>query len=659
MADRYTDTFPPDSPLLVDRDAQFNGMNTRLEPDKLEPGTAQLLQNIRLDNLSPTTRKGLSKQTNAINPELNPLKIPFIIGSSSVISGSNAISLLIPFIIGASSSIISGGGNGIFASCPFSDPNNNNKTYLFLATQDRAYWMDANQNVGSIFYPTNELVESIDPSTDMLQDGGNIYLWRGDVGTSFTVTSISSQVLPPLVIPFKVGAATSIISGGTVSTLAKVTTPTTTGLLTGQYVRIGGSTAAPYNGDFQITVTGTSTFTYVMTAVTVTPAPGTLTCNRLKLPLKWTGNFSSPFVTTPYGVISQNFSYMPTTNFGLLQQNRLILEYNRNGLIMSQILGPEAYDTINGVFNFNPGSADYLVGAAPYQDTQTLAFLRYSIWLVNGLNGDVAAMTTQLLTDQQGCISRRTIKTCGANVLFLNERGVFIIQPGYELTLRGNSLPLSAPIDSYIKTINFSALNIPCAAYFLNRYYLAVPTGSNTRNNTVFVYNFINEQWESIDTFPNGFYCDRMEITLNAQGVPTLYMISFEGGIYAAEQNEADDFAAASQPANQYPINSIVWTRRYLFGDMALKKFNRATVNFSLDPNSSVTCQALTYQPENTRTLPTFSSGGTSASINRPMLINMRGFGLELLLTGTTGRFELGNIQLGAYIMDRKTVGIT
>ena len=616
MLDRYIDTFPTDSPVIIDGDSKIEGMDARTSPEKLEPGMVQFLQNVRLDTQTPKSRKGMAKQTNAITFTHSPLIVPFTVGVSATIWGAIT--------------------DGLFASCVFLDPNNNNKSYIFMATGTQCFWMDSSKNVGTLSYPANEVVEPIDPDTDIFQDGGNVYILRGDIGLSFGVSSLTS-------------------SGST----ATVTTTTAHGMSNGMYVRVGGAAQAPYNGDFSITNTGTSSFTYSITGTTTSPATGTITVNRVKLPMRWTGNFSSGFTLTSYGVLAQNFYYMPASRWGLLQQNRLILQFSRTQVIMSQVLGPEAYDTINGVFGFSSGTSDYLIGAVPYQDTQTLIFLRNSVYLINGVNGDVAAMTSQIVTNTIGCVSRHTIVTCGCNILFLSDRGVFMFQPGYELTLRGNSLPLSAPIDTYIQQINFGATNEMFATYFLNRYYLAVPLNGSTRNNAIFVYNFINEAWESVDMMPNGFYCDRMAVMLNPAGTPTLYFMSYEGGIYAAEQQSYDDFAPSGSSAFQYPIITTVRTRRYTLGTTALKKFNRCTLNLNLAASSSVSVTAYTYNPEDSRTLSSVSTSSTSQLVTRPMLINKRSYGLELLISSTTGLFTLNNLTVGAYVKDLKSTKTT
>lgn len=613
MPDRYADTFPGDSVLTLDGDEQIIGMDSRTQPERLQPGYAQYLQNMRLDALEVTVRRGMAKQTNSIAPTSSPLFIPFTVGSSAIITSLST--------------------DGIFASCIFSDPNNSNALYIFVATGTKVYtFASATMAVTTINYPANELVETMDSSTCLTQDGGSVYLDRGELGISFALTSITSS-----------------------SVTATVTTVPNHGLSTNMYVRVGGANQAAYNGDFQITVTGAKTFTYTMaSAPGVTPATGTLTLNRLKTLLIWGGNFSNAFTLAPYGVISQNFFNAAPANWSLLQQNRMIRDYTRNQIIMSQILNAQSYDIINGVFSFNPGSNDYLVGAAPYQDTQTLVFLRQSVWLVNGVNGDVAAMTSQLVTAQVGCCSRNSIATCGPNVLFLNERGVFMLEPGYELTLRGNSLPLSAPVDSIVQTINFSALNKPYAAYQLNRYYLAIPVNGSTRNNAMIVYNFINKAWESYDTFPNGFFCDEMQVMLNAAGVPTLYVISYEGGIYAYEQNEMDDFAPAAQSANQYLINGQFRTRRFNFGTSGLKRFNRIISVLDLDANSSMSATAYTTNPEDTRILASVANT-TAGQTTRPSLINKRAYAIEVLYANTANRGSITNFQIGAFIQDQKS----
>ena len=343
---------------------------------------------------------------------------------------------------------------------------------------------------------------------------------------------------------------------------------------------------------------------------------------------------------------------MPTSDFGLVQSDRAFLQYSRNSTIVSYIDNVNQYDTIYGVFNIALGQADYLIGYHPYQQAQTLVFNRHSVYLMNNTNGDVANISVQELTRQNGCVGRRTVATCGASVLFLSDRGVFQLQPGLELLLRGASEPLSAPIDPTIKSINFSYSSGACAAYCNNRYYLAVPTGTSTRNNTMLVYNFINKAWESIDTFPNGFYCDFMVTTL-LNNQQTLFVISKEGGIYAYEQGEYDQFASANQPAANYVINGKMRTRRYILDNPALKRFNAVTTNFNLNASNSWDITAYAIKPDQTRYLPSISTT-TVNTVTAPRIVGLRGYGLEVEYTNTNTTGGISNLMVSAFVQDRK-----
>lgn len=615
--DRYADQSQGDSNIAVLGDAQIVGMDARSQPEQIQPGYAQFLQNQRLETLQPTTRKGLSKVTDDITPSSAPLIIPFIVGSSSIITDTVT--------------------DGIFASTVFSDPDNDNALYIFAATASKVYTLASDgYAVGTLAYPGNELIEPGD-NADIKQAGGMVYILRGRIGTSFTATSIVS----------------SASSGATVTLSASST------LATNMYVRIAGASPSGYNGDYQITVTGSSSFRYTMATAQTTNASGTFMVNRLKTPLVWNGDFADAFTLNQYGVQTENFSYMPAGDWMLLQQNRAIVGIGRNTLAISQPENVNLYDTINGTFDFNAGTNDYLVGASPYQDTETVVFNRNTIWLINGVAGDVSAMTTQVVTMEIGCCSRYSIATCGSNILFLSEAGVFALQPGFELTLRGNSLPLSAPVNSIIQTINFGATNEPYAAYWSNRYFLAIPVNGSSRNNAMIVYNFINTAWESYDTFPAGFYCDELQVMLNESGVPTLYAISYEGGVYATEQNEMDDFAAAGSPASQYPIDGEFRTRRFNFGTTTIKKFNRVTTVATMDPSSSMTGTAYLINPEDTRSLPAITnSAGTSADFTVPAFVNRRGYAIELLYQNSSGRCAITNYTVAAFVQDQKTVSL-
>lgn len=607
---------PLDATLLSDGDTGFFSLDNRRQPEVLEPGVVQTANNIRMNQRVAQVRKGLSKQTQSI-----VFSVAAIVGPG----------LIVPFTVSD--------GGGIFGACLFSDPVANNQEYIMLATTNQAYLFTPGMGLVSIAYPANELVAATD-QVDLFEVNGFVYLIRGDLDVTEAVASLTSS-----------------------STTATLTTSTAHGYVTNQWVQISGSNFANYNGVFQITKTGATTFTYAMAGTATSPSTGTIILNRVKPPLKWNGSQSAAFVALPLGIISAGSDriYMPASDFGMLQVNRAFLQYARNEVIISDIDNAESYDSLYGVFTFAQGWSDYLIGTHPYQDNQTLVFLRRSVYLLNNVDGDVAAVTDQLLTQQVGCISRRSIATCGSNVLFLSDMGVFMLQPGYELTLRGNWEPLSAPISTTIQSINFSAIQSAVAAYWNNRYYLAVPVGASTRNNMVLVYNFINQAWESIDSFPSGFYVDYM-VVMNLNNFATLYLVNQEGGIYAAEQNELDDYGVTNPPT-QYLINGDLRTRRLTFGNNNVKTFSRVTASFSLDANASFQVTAHTIAPTADLVLPgvntALTAGAADPRLTRRLIIKKRGYGIEMEFHNTAQGGAIQGYTVSGYTSDKKSITLT
>lgn len=71
----------------------------------------------------------------------------------------------------------------------------------------------------------------------------------------------------------------SITRSGSIVT---VTTSTSHGFETDEYVNIEGASETEYNGIKKITVTGSTTFTYTISSTPTTPATGTITTNHLR-----------------------------------------------------------------------------------------------------------------------------------------------------------------------------------------------------------------------------------------------------------------------------------------------------------------------------------------------------------------------------------------
>lgn len=84
--------------------------------------------------------------------------------------------------------------------------------------------------------------------------------------------------------------------------------------------------------------------------------------------------------------------------------------------------------------------------------------------------------------------------------MFLSDNGVYALDFIDLYNLRGQDVPLSESIQETIDTINQDYAHNAVSVYFDNRYYLAVPVNGSTTNNRLIIYNFINKQWESVDS---------------------------------------------------------------------------------------------------------------------------------------------------------------
>jgi len=171
--------------------------------------------------------------------------------------------------------------------------------------------------------------------------------------------------------------------------------------------------------------------------------------------------------------------------------------------------------------------------------------------------------------------------------------------------LRGNTKPLSEPIDDIVQTINPNAVSASNAIYFNNRLYLAVPTNGSTTCNTLLIYNLLNEAWESVDTYP--FSLDALLVT-TYNNQRRMFAVSYSGGaIFLLEQytNGKDDSANGS---TQVAVSGSITTRRFFWSQLNRKRFNSVAVASFLPAGTSVSVIAQTINPDNSTQVVSFTN---------------------------------------------------
>ena len=256
----------------------------------------------------------------------------------------------------------------------------------------------------------------------------------------------------------------------------------------------------------------------------------------------------------------------------------------------------------------------------------------------------------------------------GEYIFFLSDNGVYLLNPSLDLKLLGNTTPLSDPISDIIARINATAVSGAVGRTFNNRYYLAVPIDSSTRNNVVLVYSLLNKAWESIDTFPTGMYVDNFVVSLYGEK-KRLYAINQEFGIFLSEELNFDElqsttgtptipFQLPSQITNafiQYQVAGQILTRRYFFNTFTAKRFASGEVDILSNSNDSMTITAVAVNPDNSSEVFAFSASANEDFTKR-FPIAKRGFGLDLKFDTVFGRPTIRGLRVNATVPGRDLV---
>ena len=590
-----------DSQELTDGDQFFKQMVSRTRSKPLPQGTVELSQNMRLESNEAAVREGLKKLTDNLLFS-TPVTIPFVIPSGPLTNGNSF---------------------AMYASGVFSDPNDGNKEYIVLASTEKATFWNETDGTTDVPYSGYETVEDEDGAS-IVQANNKVYIYRGWEGESVAITSITR-------------------SGST----ATVTSTTRHGLFNGFKVRIRGAAQAEYNGDFTASVSSPTVFTITVSGSPATPATGTLSLNKLKPPLVWDGDFANEFEPVDQSDLEGADSDMPNADYGLWFRNRMVQPYGRDQFILSDLLDPQRFDLLNNQVDVLLGSSDYSVGAHPFQENRVLLFMRKSIHMLSGITGiDLSGSELKEITREVGCCARRTIQTAGNQILWLSDNGVYAFTIGTELNLVGSGFPLSEPISDYFARVNTQAVNAACAIYHDNRYYIACPLDDATRNNYVFVYNLLNQGWESVDVFPAGVYIDDLLVSTYGNR-RRVYATNREGAIYLLEEGNVDQAGTVATPTSNAIVGKL-WTRAYwLGGSGSIKRFSKGTVHLeTAGSTDALTVTASARNPDSTTTVKTFPATAADDKTLRFRLAGKRGNSLSLRIETSVGRPTIRSVAV-------------
>jgi len=571
-------------------------------------------------------------------------------------------------VVGYNMVLDQGNVTEVYASTGFSDPDDNASQYILIASNLKV--VAKNLTTGDTTDITYPAGETVPPEADMIQAFDKVFIfrngqtaleWDGDFTGSPAFTKVASGEYsqPKRLTPTKV----NIVDGKATATFASVADMN--GLQVGEKF-IVESTGSP------------STFTVGSEYIVAARDDSAFTIDFF-VQLDDESNVTGVIVQQNVSV-GLGFSHMPAPPFATYHQRRLVMPYRFNvddtvdsftsrgildEVIASDILDTDTYDQIYAQYRFNAGTADYIVGLHSFAEDSLLVFNRNSIHLVQNTT-NLEAASTRLLTNEVGCVARKSITQVGNQVIFLSDNGVYGTQFLDEYNLRGTETPLSEPINETIKRINKDAWEKAVAVYFDNRYYIAVPLDNATKNNAVLVYNFLNKQWESIDTTSNVNWDIEGLIVAGDGSDRGVYAINQLGGIHRLDyrQDGVDRIVTAiGEESSGVNIASSVTTRQYTLGTMDRKKWKDFDlhVQSSDTNNSDFQIQVETENPDGTADLGTLSSfngsslpAGEDVSI-RGRIGNRRGYGIQFTLNNTTGRPRIRAIEVDGSVTFRST----
>jgi hypothetical protein len=631
-------------------DDMFLGFASRLDPANLQPGILQASFNTRLQRGIAQPRKGTKRLTET---ELIGLTM---VGSGLYVDAAGHDNIVMVFT---------------------------DRMYLYKPAQGQ----DIEVLYGPYDFPPDRVIQE-GGICDVVTALNKIFIFRGKYDkTTFTATESNADILDD---------DTGVIT---------ITTTLPHNYSNDDEVTVGLTNGADIpgqaiTGSYVITVTGANTFTFEWknstgsTFAARTNDPG-WTARRGLPPLVWQDGladlvYAEQKFVVDGGTVTGVTVSVPCADFGLYFQNRLILKYGDYQMLVSDILSEQCDTTLNN-FVINTGGNDSIVGVLPWVQDQFLVFMTNSIYVVyvETDNFDInsppgANSSTTVVTTEIGCLARRSIVAAGQFVFFLSANGVHMLTPQLDLKLLGNTLPLSEPIADFFESVNYDTVQNSVATYYSNRFYIAMPTGTATRNDKILVYNTLNQNWESIDYYPVGLFSDNLILSAYINQRRLMIITNFAGsgqygGVFLSEEQvEGDEFNTSNAlpvlPFNLFPqssqitpstliastqnfvhIPASVKTREYAFGGTSEKRFSRGEFTFNNVANDFVRLDTTTYDPDATETVLEYSFSGNTDGTLRPR-IAARGTSIACTVNFVVGRPALKSVAVYAIAANRPMI---
>jgi hypothetical protein len=691
-----------DNQTARDGDAGFLGFASRLNPLTLPAGMLQEAVNVRLDQGVAQTRKGAKRLGDGISAGQQPVTAPFAIAQKTVtsitrsgstatvtcaahglvtndpvdISGATQPEYNGQFIvtrindnqfsytvsgtpIDATGTIIATTApvfrtsytGGVFAAGIYSSPvYENAKEFVVLAGPDSAFLYRQGVNLATLTYPSSpaQTIEATD-TVSLVQAFDRLYLLREADKTAAGYTE-------------KLTDANGITVSGTNAVISLA--GGAHGYSDGMRVRIEGGPVAAFDGqEYDITDADpgadTSHIQITVPSGTASNTTAGIKVRRVKPPLYWPGT-GTVFLRETGNVPSVGATYrtMRSVGWGSYIGNRLWIPDGRDTVAISDYLNPNLYDPYWQGFRANEGSNDYLVAITPWVDNAALVFMRKSIWLAEvgqtissdgqSVNLDTTVTKLTMLTNEIGCAARNSIARAGQFIFFYSDSGVYRLDTQLDLKLRGDTRPLSDPINDKFANVDKTQVHKAYGIWFNNRYYLAMPSIGSTTNDLVFAWSALNNQWEFQDIY--GFGCDYLLVS-DYDSQRRLFSASRNGRLMLLDEVEAGDEASATVNAVT-PVAGRIKTRRYAFANLHSKRFLRSVAEVGIPAGGSLQTSVNIYNPDSDELEigSVTNSGSGTEDYNLKSPIRQKGHSAELVYETSAMRPAIRSVSIEATV---------
>ena len=162
----------------------------------------------------------------------------------------------------------------------------------------------------------------------------------------------------------------------------------------------------------------------------------------------------------------------------------------RNTIYASDILDPNVWDSSNSIV-VNGDDGDEITAIVPYYKNRIIVFKKRRIFQLD-IPPDSTSATdwiVSLISNNTGCVAAGSAVQVSSDILFLSDNGIRSLVRSVADDFTSVGIPISEVVKDVIQNINTESIRLATAIFYDNRYFLAVPTGSNDYNDTLIVYN--------------------------------------------------------------------------------------------------------------------------------------------------------------------------